>query len=305
MLGDTMALSTVMNSISADVSHTNGVSDTVDIPSSQDRNPSESETGKVAARLPSINQRKALELDAKDLMTDSNSDQQQQQQQQQHTFNFSSSSSSSLNKNQFGLCHSYPAPRVSLLPLQHIQDVKKSSKAPSLSGPQGHGGHRNIIVARQKFLLEKADKQQQTKQAADMFSKHTTHSQILENPPPQVPIHSLNHSSTIAVRNHRVQNPWTTREHLYIRVYGLPDSTTTRDLWTSFKHEGQIAHIRLYEDAKGFRDGGAIIKFRYASHLFMLQPSSLSNSVQSTTSQEFLGAWTLLDPACWGEHGVR
>ena len=299
MLGDIMALSTVMNSISVDVGHTNGISGTVRTPSSQDCSPSESEKGKVAARLPSINQRKALELDAKDLMTDPNS------QQQQHTFNSSSSSSSSLNKNHLGLCHSNPAPRVSLLPLQHIQDVKESSRAPSLSGPQGHGGHRNIIAARQKFLLEKAVKQQQTKQATNMFPKHTKHSQILENPPPQVPIHSLNHSSTIAVRNHRDQNPWTTRGHLYIRVYGLPDSTTTRDLWTSFKHEGQIAHIRLYEDAKGFRDGGAIIKFRYASDLFLLRPSSLSNSVQSTTSQEFLGAWTLLDPASWGKHGVR
>ena len=293
-----------MNSISVDVGHTDDISDTVRTPSSQHCYQSESENGRVAARLPSMNQRKALELDAKDLMTGSDSDQQQSQQ-QQHTFNSSSSFSSSLNNNHLGPCHSDPAPRLSSLPLQHIQDVKKSSKAPSLSGPQGHGGHRSIIAARQKFLLEKTVKQQVTKQATDMFSKHTTHSQIFENPSPQVPIHSLNHSSTIAVRNHRVQNPWTTREHLYIRVYGLPDSTTTRDLWTSFKHEGQIAHIRLYEDTKGFRDGGAIIKFRYASHLFVLQPSSLSNSVQSTTSQEFLGAWTLLNTASWGEHRVR
>ena len=296
-----MALSTVMNSISVDVGHTNDIGDTVRTPSSQHCYPSESENGRFVARLPSMNQRKALELDAKDLMTGSDSDQQQQQ----HTLNSSSSFSSSLNNNHLGPCHSDPAPRLSSLPLRHIQDIKKSSKAPSLSGPQGHGGHRSIIAARQKFLLEKAVKQQVTKQATDMFSKHTTNSQIFENSPPQVPIHSLNHSSTIEVRNHRVQNTWTTREHLYIRVYGLPDSTTTRDLWTSFKHEGQIAHIRLYEDTKGFRDGGAIIKFRYASHLFMLQPSSLSNSVQSTTSQGFLGAWTLLDTACWGQHCVR
>ena len=304
MLADIMALSTVMDSISVDVRHTNDISDAVRTSSYQHCYPSESENGKVAARLPSMDQRKALELDAKDLMMDSDSDQQQKQE-QQHTFDSSSSFYSSLKNNHLGLCHSNPAPKVKSLPFQHIQDVKKSSKASSLTGPQGHGGHRSIIAARQKFLLEKTEKQQETKQAVDMVSKHTTHSQIFENPSPQVPIHSLNHSSTIAVRNHRAQNPWTTSEHLYIRVYGLPDSTTTRDLWTSFKHEGQIAHIRLYEDAKGFRDGGAIIKFRYASHLFMLQPSSFSNSVQSTTSQEFLGAWTLLNTACWGEHRVR
>lgn len=287
MLGDTMALSTVMNSIGLDVGHTNDVSDTVRTPSSQNCNPSESEGGKVAARLPSIKQRKALELDAKDSMTDS--DQQQQQQQPPPMFTPSSSSSPSLNKNHLGLCHSNTAPKVSSFPLLHIQDVKKSSEAPSLSGPRGRGDHRNIIAARQKFRLEKAAKQQETKQATDMFSKHTTRSQIFENPPPHVPIHSLNHSSTIAVRNRMVQSPWTTREHLYIRVYGLPDSTTTRDLWTSFKHEGQIAHIRLYEDAKGFRDGGAIIKFRYASRLFMLQTSSLLTVYSPPPARNFWG----------------
>ena len=66
-------------------------------------------------------------------------------------------------------------------------------------------------------------------------------------------------------QNQRAQNGWASGEYLFIKVCDLPDSITTRDLWAAFKHEGHIAYIRLFENAQGYRDGGASVKFRYAS----------------------------------------
>lgn len=70
-------------------------------------------------------------------------------------------------------------------------------------------------------------------------------------------------SSAMMAHNHRAQNDWATGEYLFIKVRDLPDHITTRDLWGAFNHEGHIAHIRLHETTKGYRDGGASIKFRY------------------------------------------
>lgn len=72
-------------------------------------------------------------------------------------------------------------------------------------------------------------------------------------------------SSAMMAHNHRFQDDWATGEYLFIKVRDLPDHITTRDLWGAFNHEGHIAHIRLHETAKGYRDGGASIKFRYVS----------------------------------------
>ena len=105
-------------------------------------------------------------------------------------------------------------------------------------------------------------------------------------------------SPAMTGRNHRVQGDWAHGDYIYIKVFDLPDSATTRDLWTAFKHEGYIAHIRLYENARGCRDGKASIKFRYAWILVSVQAVVISDEVQSTTSQGFLVAKTLLDTGC-------
>lgn len=72
-------------------------------------------------------------------------------------------------------------------------------------------------------------------------------------------------SSATMAHNHRAQDDGATGEYLLIKVRDLPDHTTTRDLWGAFNYEGHIAHIRLHETAKGYRDGGASIKFRSVS----------------------------------------
>ena len=71
-------------------------------------------------------------------------------------------------------------------------------------------------------------------------------------------------SSAMINRTRHFPNDLTNGEYLFVKVCDLPKSTTTRDLWAAFKHEGHIAHIRLYENAQGIRDGRATIKFRYA-----------------------------------------
>lgn len=96
-------------------------------------------------------------------------------------------------------------------------------------------------------------------------SSHGRPNSIVQHPLPRL-LNDFSHlSSVMTGRDHRIQNDWALGEHIFIKVCDLPDSATTRDLWTAFKHEGHIAHIRLYENAKGHRDGGAKVKFRYAS----------------------------------------
>lgn len=287
----------------------------------QDCNSFESEDSKLAVRLPSID-KEPLGKDAKDLMTDSDSDQQQQQ----SLLNSTSSSSSSLD---------HTPTKVNLLPSQQVQNVKKSFKASSSRGPLGRRRNQGIKAAKQRFQLIKAARQQEAKAApeflkagnqmsskssaplnnrsvalnssssasstsqtsarekaasqpvvllpsqslyaqkptpfsttandfANQSCQHARPNSAFQHPLPQLPNGSSSPSSAMMSRNYRVQSDWPTREYLFIKVYGLPDSTTTRDLWAAFKGEGHIAHIRLYENARGYRDGNASIKFRYA-----------------------------------------
>ena len=288
-------------------------------------NSSESEDSKIAVRLPGID-REPLGKDAKDLMTDSDSDQQQQQ--QQSLLSSTSSSSSSLD---------HIPPKVNLLPSQQVQNVKKSFKASSSRGPRGRGRNQGIKAAKQRFQLDKAARQQEAtaapeslkagNQTSKMSSKssvsllnrsdalnssssarstsqtsarekaapqpvvplssqscyaqkptsfgtiangftnqscqHARPNSAFQHPLPQLPNGSSSPSSAMMSGNHRVQSDWATMEYLFIKVCGLPDSITTRDLWAAFKGEGHIAHIRLYENARGYREGNASIKFRY------------------------------------------
>ena len=86
-----------------------------------------------------------------------------------------------------------------------------------------------------------------------------------QHPRPRLPNDCTSLSSAMTGRNNGAQNNWGFAEYLFIRVSDLPENITTRDIWESFKHEGHIAHIRLHENVRGFRDGGASVKFRYAS----------------------------------------
>ena len=87
----------------------------------------------------------------------------------------------------------------------------------------------------------------------------------IQHPRPDLPNDHAYLSSAMTGHNHGAQNNWGFAEYLFIKVSGLPGNITTRDLWGAFKHEGHIAHIRLHENFRGYRDGGASIKFRYAS----------------------------------------
>ena len=79
------------------------------------------------------------------------------------------------------------------------------------------------------------------------------------------PSNEASSPSTVTGRDHKIQNIWANDEQVFIKVCDLPDDSTTQDVWAAFKQEGHIAHIRLHENARGFRDGRATIKFRYAS----------------------------------------
>ena len=81
----------------------------------------------------------------------------------------------------------------------------------------------------------------------------------------QLPDGHTYQSSAMMAQNHRAQDDGATGEYLFIKVRDLPDHITIRDLWRAFNYEGHIAHIRLHETAKGYRDGGASIKFRFVS----------------------------------------
>ena len=59
----------------------------------------------------------------------------------------------------------------------------------------------------------------------------------------------------------RRPNDWTTWNELRIKIYGLTPNVSTRDLWMAFHREGSIASIEIFDDARGNRDGKAIVRF--------------------------------------------
>lgn len=312
-----MALTTAVGLVTGQNDNTDGSGE---LSTPQYCDSSESEDGKIAVRLLNMDKRKPLEKDAKDLTTDLDSDQQQQ---------------SFLNSTSSSSCSIHDTTKLSLPPPQHNKDVKISFEASFSSGLRSRGCNQGVKAAKQKFLQEKATKQQETKatsevlksgnQTSEMSSKSSasllnrspasyspgsmsstsqqkaasqpvdllppqsvstqastfkvTTANYLGNrqcsdgrpngafrhPFPQLPSSPSYLSSKTTGHIHKIQNNWAIGEHLFIKVCGLPDETTTRDLWTAFKREGHIAHIRLHENAKGSRDGNASVKFRYAS----------------------------------------
>lgn len=60
---------------------------------------------------------------------------------------------------------------------------------------------------------------------------------------------------------------WRTWVELGIKIFDLPTTTTTRDLWKRFSQEGTVVYIELYENTKGQPDGKACVRFRYGYSL--------------------------------------
>ena len=58
------------------------------------------------------------------------------------------------------------------------------------------------------------------------------------------------------------QDGWSTWIELRVKVFGLPPSITTLDLWHCFSKEGSINIIEIFEDSKGSREGKAMIRYR-------------------------------------------
>ena len=323
-----MALSTVVDHIDPAVERNNCMSSPVKLLSLQVYDRSESEDSESAARLPSMDRRKALEKDAKDLMADSDSSQQQQQQQQPPSLTLASLSSCSVD---------YTSSKANLPSSQQIQHVKKTLDASPSAGPRGPPSNQGIKSARQRFQQEKAAKLRGSptlsaplnserqgsetyfesskilhKQLGTMYtsssmsstsqisikpkaaprpvvlnssqslhansptssttttngfyngsSLHGRRCRALQHPRPQLSNDPPYLSSAMMGDDHGIRNDNALRENVYIKVCDLPDNITTREIWGAFKHEGHISHIRLFENAKGCRDGGASIKFRH------------------------------------------
>lgn len=313
-----MAFSTAVGLVTGHNTNTDG-SEELSTPQYCDT--SESEDAESAVRLLNMDKRKPLEKDANDLTTDLDSDQQQQS-----FLNSTSSSSCSID---------HDPNKLSLPPPQHNKDVKISFEASFSSCLPRRECNQGVEAAKQKYLQEKATKQQEIKatsevlksgnQTSEMSSKSSapllnrsrasdspssmsstsslkaafqpgvslppqssctqfstskvTTAKYFSNrqcsdvrpngafrhPLPRLPSSSSYLSSETTCYSRKIQNNWAIGEHLFIKVCDLPDETTTRDLWTAFEREGHIAHIRLYENAKGTREGNASIKFRYAS----------------------------------------
>lgn len=155
-------------------------------------------------------------------------------------------------------------------PLLNRQDASNSSSSVSSTSQslaQQKAAPQTVVLLSPRSLY--AQNQTSFSNTPDaLYNQSSSHSRpnsTFQPPLPQRPNDSLYLSSAMTGYNHRVQNDWANGEHLFIKVFDLPDNTTTRDLWTAFKHEGYISYIQLYENAKGYRDGKASVKFRYAS----------------------------------------
>ena len=98
-----------------------------------------------------------------------------------------------------------------------------------------------------------------------VYNRSSSHSRLYDDsqhPRPRLPNNCTYLSSAMTGHNNGAQNNWGFADYLWIKVSDLPENITTRDLWEAFKHEGHIAYIRLYENVRGYRDGGASVKFR-------------------------------------------
>ncbi|KAI0848410.1 RNA dependent RNA polymerase-domain-containing protein [Daldinia vernicosa] len=58
-----------------------------------------------------------------------------------------------------------------------------------------------------------------------------------------------------------IKPQWSSWAEISLRIRGLPPATTTFDLWTHFKKDGEVVFIELFEKNDGTREGGGRIRF--------------------------------------------
>jgi len=73
---------------------------------------------------------------------------------------------------------------------------------------------------------------------------------------------SVSSPSRNKYRNHNVQEDWRQWVELRIKVVNIPPHVSIEDLHRSFKGEGNVARIEIFEDDRGSRDGKARVTFR-------------------------------------------
>lgn len=60
----------------------------------------------------------------------------------------------------------------------------------------------------------------------------------------------------------RRQGGWCSWIELRVKIFGLPATLTTLDIWQCFSKEGTIDAIEIFENSQGVREGKASIRYR-------------------------------------------
>ena len=138
-----------------------------------------------------------------------------------------------------------------------------------------HGGcaHRNheyenfVHAKRYPAAMRRTPQQQNTIDIHGPPSSTGRRTNRFSRPPPQaMNTQAMNRAlqGQHAPEHRRPGDDWTQWIELGIKLAGLPPIVTTFDLWQSFRHEGSIATVEVFEDTHGRRDGKGRIRFRYA-----------------------------------------
>ncbi|KAI9879198.1 MAG: hypothetical protein M1830_009273 [Pleopsidium flavum] len=86
---------------------------------------------------------------------------------------------------------------------------------------------------------------------------------VFRRPPPHELPHDLNGPlrSLRGPEHRRPVDDWSQWVELGVKLFGLPSTVTTFDLWKTFSKEGSITTIEIFEDSKGERDGKGRVRF--------------------------------------------
>ena len=80
---------------------------------------------------------------------------------------------------------------------------------------------------------------------------------------PLRPCYSQRPSNQAGAYRRPNHNDWNRWAELSVKVFDLPPTTTTRDLYQCFSREGNVVMIELYENARGEREGKGVVRFKY------------------------------------------
>jgi len=133
-------------------------------------------------------------------------------------------------------------------------------------GGFAHRNHQyeNFVHPKRAPAAERRTPQQQTTiEIHGPPSSTGRHTNRFQRPPP--PAMNRLMQALQGPEHRRPGDDWTQWIELGIKLSGLPFSVTTFDLWQSFRHEGSIATLEIFEDNQGKRDGRGRIRFRYSN----------------------------------------